>query len=444
MKKSILITVAVMGMMSSLLLFGDIKITEDFKAQPSKISDWESRWELKDGAIKTKAGQDTYSAFNIKNLNITQVTVSFKIKQLQLNPKGGLFGIKLKAANNSQLHLFYQNQLTRCIQTVNGKKGQTENFGKLPAALSAGAEAKWHEVTFILGTEDITSAVDGTPVGTLKLQDGWQQILPVNEIEFHTYQEDACYDDIAIEAKGGQVQMQANPGDKRLSQLDVAEKQEIAKGPNDFRILFMGDSITRHGFSKSTINKLGWDHLAGMAATKEENDYAHLTAAKIQKIMPDKKVHVYFHNKGGSGAAAHRLSVIDEFAEFAPQLVVVQLGEHEKEAAGVDALRTNYKKLLQKIQAWKPAPLIICTGVWNPYGAGEKTSYAGWTKTVEDTMQEICKEMSIPFASVEQYALDPTCSGWGTSGGVKWHPNDKGMQGYCEAIFSQFQINNKR
>lgn len=444
MTKRILLAGLITYLMNATMLFGGIQIKEDFTGKPEKFSDWQIQWELKDGVIRTKDGQTTYSAFRIKNLNITQVSITFKIKQLKINPKGGLFGIKVKAENNSQLHLFYQNQLTRCIQTVNAQKGKTENFGRLTAEIPAGENSPWTRVSFILTKTEIKSKVDDKLIGTLPLNKGWDANLPIREIEFHTYQEDACYDDIVIDAEGSLAKIQAQPGDKRLSQLDVVEKMEIAKGPDDFRILYMGDSITRHGFSKDTIKKLGWDHLAGMAATKEEKDYAHLLADKIQKTMPKKKVHIYFHSKGGSGAAAHRLSVIDEFAKFAPHLVVVQLGEHEKEAAGVEALKTNYKKLLEKIQAWPSKPLIICTGVWNPYQAGKKKSYNGWSKTIEKTMQQVCQELSIPFASVEPYALDPSCSGWGTSPGVKWHPNDKGMQGYSEAIFSQFQKNNKR
>lgn len=443
MTKRILIAVFSGCLFCSSLLGAGVTIKEDFKDATPKISNWQGKWELKDGSIKTKTGQNTYSAFKIQNMAINQTTISFKVKQLKLNPKGSLFGIKVLAKDKSQLHLFYQGQLMRCIQTVNGQKSKTENFGKLPEKLPAGEKVPWTKVTFAISANQIKSMVDKKNIGTLPLKDGWTASLPITEIEFHAFQADISIDDIEIKTDGSKPKFKAQPGDTIKSQLDVVEEIKVEKGPNDFRILYIGDSITRHGFSKNTIRKLGWGHVAGMAATKEENDYAHLVAAEIQKQLSNKKVHVYFHSKGGSGAAAHRLSAIDEFAQVAPQVVVVQLGEHEKEPAGVEALKSNYKKLLQKIQAWTNKPLIICTGVWNPYGTGKRKAYTTWSRKVEDTMKGVCNELNIPFASVEKYALDPECSGWGTSHGVKWHPNDKGMQGYADAIYAKFKENYK-
>ena len=113
---------------------------------------------------------------------------------------------------------------------------------------------------------------------------------------------------------------------------------------------------------------------------------------------------------------------------------VEEMMEHEKEHAGIEALQRDYGALLAAIQGWKPTPQIICTGVWNPYKAGERTAYTAWSRQVEDTMKGICNAKGIPFASVEQVALDPACSGSGTSSGVRWHPNDAGMAGYAQAI----------
>ncbi len=425
---------------------GEVTIMEDFSRAPSKISSWESRWELKDEAIRTKDGLNAYSSLLLGNLklDLNRTTVSFKVKQLQLNPKGSLFGVKLNAGKGNQLHLFYQNGLMRCIQTVEGKKSETENFGRLAAPLAEGKDVPWTEVSFSIANSAIKSSVDGKEVGSIALKKEWNISLPITELDFHAYQADVSFDDISVVSSENAAKVEAQPGDKILSQLDVAEKQIAAKGVDGYRILYIGDSITRHGFSKKTVSELGWDHVAGMAATKEENDYAHLLAAKIQKLMPEKKVDLQFHNKGGSGSAAQRLSAIAEFANIAADLVVVQLGEHEKEAVGVEALESNYRKLLESIKGWPSKPLVICTGVWNPYKAGEKKSYDGWTRKIEDIMQGTCKGMSIPFASVEKYALDPSCSGSGTSVGVKWHPNDKGMQGYADAIFAAFEESRKK
>ncbi len=221
--------------------------------------------------------------------------------------------------------------------------------------------------------------------------------------------------------------------DHLKSQLDVVEPMQKKSSATAFRILFIGDSITRHGFNKTTTEKLGWGHIAGMAATTEKKDYAHLFSAMVQERLPEREVEIYFHSGGGSGSAAQRLSAIGEVEGLDPHLVVVQLGEHEKAVNGEAALRSNYTQLISAFDAQVPAPLMLCTGVWNPRNL-ERGEYTGWTATIERIMRDACKKKGIPFASVEKYAMDPTCSGWGTSKGVQWHPNDKGHAGYAFAL----------
>lgn len=235
-------------------------------------------------------------------------------------------------------------------------------------------------------------------------------------------------------AAAGGMNVTAADNEALKSQLDVvsaAERQSNSEAA--YRILFVGDSITRHGFNKNTEAKLGWGHLAGMAASAEVADYAHQFAELMQQRFSDRKVEVYFHTSGGGGSAAERLSAIDDVKPIAPHMVVIQLGEHEKQATGEEALRSNYAALLDEFLRQKPQPRILCTGVWSP-GDGRKASYTGWTARVESIMKEECAKRNIPFASVEKYALDPACSGWGTSKGVQWHPNDKGHLGYATAL----------
>jgi hypothetical protein len=232
--------------------------------------------------------------------------------------------------------------------------------------------------------------------------------------------------------------------DNLKSQLDVissTEKQSISK--TACRVLFIGDSITQHGFNPGTVEKLGWDHIAGMAATTERNDYAHQFCAMLQERLPERKVEIYFHTSGGGGSAAQRLSGIDDIKKrIAPQIVVIQLGEHEQEVDGKETFRSNYANLISSFDEQTPRPLVLCAGVWNP-GDRRSKQYSGWPARVEAIMREECLKRGIPFASVEKYAVDPTCSGWGESKGVQWHPNDKGHLGYADALIECFDASKK-
>src|ERR1700678_2947065 len=69
------------------------------------------------------------------------------------------------------------------------------------------------------------------------------------------------------------------------SQAPVADEAIAQSAPNAYRILFIGDSITRHNTNPDILARLGWDHIAGMAASSEDKDYVHLLAAKIQGMI---------------------------------------------------------------------------------------------------------------------------------------------------------------
>ena len=69
------------------------------------------------------------------------------------------------------------------------------------------------------------------------------------------------------------------------------DKQQISTvNLQAYKILFVGNSITRHGVCR----EIGWEYEAGMAASAEKNDYAHRTVALIQEQMPERKVEFYY------------------------------------------------------------------------------------------------------------------------------------------------------
>ncbi len=236
----------------------------------------------------------------------------------------------------------------------------------------------------------------------------------------------------------------ANPSDREeyKSQLDAPLPNAGQIDESAFRVLCIGDSITRHGIA---AERLGWDHEAGMAASSEDRDYAHRLVQMIQETMPDRRVTLHIHTGGGSGKALQRLSTIDEVLPVRPHLVVIQLGEHEKEPDGVEALRDSYEGLVTAFDNQQPKPIIIATGNWSLCKQEKDVdghyTYTEWSATVEQTMRSVCEKHGIPFVSVSDLARDPACRGWGTHKGVKWHPNDKAHEGYAQKIFKAYLQN---
>ncbi|HTL67255.1 MAG TPA: beta-L-arabinofuranosidase domain-containing protein [Lacunisphaera sp.] len=242
----------------------------------------------------------------------------------------------------------------------------------------------------------------------------------------------------------------ARADDAIRTQLEVFDRNPGQSAPNAYRILFVGDSITRHGVSDRTRRDLGWDHVAGMAASSAAKDYVHLLAARIQRTMPERKVEIYYDSqvtkrnsdRFEEGSFADKQARLESLQDgFHPHLVVVQLGEHEEPQRGASFMRESWDRLLASLVDLAPDSGVICAGVWVPGDkSGGRDGYAtGWGAEVEEAMRAGCDKYGVPFESVRDFALDPSCRGSGTNPGVRWHPNDKGMAGYAKVLFGAYE-----
>ena len=200
--------------------------------------------------------------------------------------------------------------------------------------------------------------------------------------------------------------------------------------PGQYRTWFIGNSITICGTNPELQATLGWNHMSGMAASELVKDFVHLVADGIQIDRPDVKVEIGYHPGGRNVAGA--LENMQSAEDFRPDLVVIQLGEHEKASDGVDTLRTNYSKLLSKLKSLDAK--VISVGPW----ASGEDAYAGWWGDVQNIMGEEAAKHNVPFISVQDLASNPNCYGTGTSEGVKWHPNDAGHAGYASKILTAY------
>ncbi|MGI4787806.1 MAG: SGNH/GDSL hydrolase family protein [Janthinobacterium lividum] len=228
----------------------------------------------------------------------------------------------------------------------------------------------------------------------------------------------------------------------------VDAKSELPGGPgpalstipkNAYRILFVGNSITQHGFNAETIQTMGWDHVSGMAASTQSKDYVHLLAAKIQALMPGRPVAVRITSliAGGMGSPDYRISpVVADSAGYDPNLVIIQHGEHEQKPLGAGAIADTYNKLLDLFTTAPSRPQVVCVGVWSSQLNSAGTAYTDWSATVEATMRSICDARRIPYISVAGIAADPADHGFGKDIGIQWHPNDLAHAKYADAIFA--------
>ena len=203
---------------------------------------------------------------------------------------------------------------------------------------------------------------------------------------------------------------------------------------DEFCIYYIGNSITRHGFNQKTLEKLGWGRVCGMAASCEENDYAHILAAKIQNFIPEKKVVMLFGSLAEFNKSAPPIN---------PGLVVFQSGEHVTNS-NLPSFAEEYTNILSKIRNTYPDSRIIAIGVWNPRCREEfkectGENYFSNAALIGNIQKTVAKQLNIPFVSVSEYENDPANTGNGVVAAVRWHPNDNGMKCYADAAFSVFK-----
>lgn len=236
----------------------------------------------------------------------------------------------------------------------------------------------------------------------------------------------------AATAIGGEAEAAVAPPtvDASSMRVETIERSDAAK---EYRVLFLGNSITRHGPSE----RLGWTNNCGMAASEPAKDYVHRFRALAAARLPaDTGMTTLFSAVGGGRLKPH-LGRMDEWRAARPDLVVVQLGENDRFGDdGLEGFRKDYETLLDQLLSLDPKPAVVCMGVWMP--GDNRAGYApGESK--DTAIRDAAAARGLPFASVAAYATDPDCRGFGEVNGVRWHPNDRGMEGYAAALLSAWK-----
>jgi lysophospholipase L1-like esterase len=225
----------------------------------------------------------------------------------------------------------------------------------------------------------------------------------------------------------------------------IALVAQTAQSQTFPRWLAIGDSITEHGPAES----LGWvGENRGMAASERSKDYIHV----LQKLLQDRDAATAADIRIAgrvarmkAGTIEGTLAVIDELCASPVDLVTVQLGENDHfSEIGKEEFARRYRQLIEKLVAMPSRPKIVCTGVWSPGDPVHDGKYAPHIEAgqKEEIIREICREHGLRFVSVAKIAADPANSGDGKDPGVRWHPNDRGMEAYARAIFTGITAEN--
>ena len=198
------------------------------------------------------------------------------------------------------------------------------------------------------------------------------------------------------------------------------------------RVLFLGNSITKHGPKES----IGWTGNWGMAASGEAKDYVHLVTAGLSD-MGEAPIETMVWNIAGfeRNYTNYDLDPLTQAIRlFNPDLVILAIGENVPKLDTAEA-KTQFAErittLLKDLQ-FKGNPRIVV-----------RSSF--WTNEAKDQiLRQVCEEVGGTFVDIGHLGKDESNYARSerefTHDGVAAHPGDKGMQEIADAILAAVKL----
>lgn len=192
------------------------------------------------------------------------------------------------------------------------------------------------------------------------------------------------------------------------------------------KVLFLGNSITKHG-PKADID---WTGNWGMAASAEDKDYVHLVVDGLTKRQAKAPAFMVgniadFERNHASFDVEKKLA---DAAAFQADLIILAIGENVtalKSDEAKSAFKTATLKALQKLKS-TGKPMIIVRSCF-------------WANPAKDEILKQCSdETGCLFVNISQLGQHETNYARSERPykheGVARHPGDKGMRAIADAI----------
>lgn len=188
----------------------------------------------------------------------------------------------------------------------------------------------------------------------------------------------------------------------------------------DIKLLFLGNSITRHWKAEN----LGWCGDWGMAASSKENDYVHKLISKFcQKGI---KVSVCIANLSDWERTRNMDLLFTKYLSalrFNADYVIVRLGENACPDKYLSEFELCYGELTDLFS--RNGAKIVLTDLFWEY------------EPFDNFVAELAKARGYAFAEIHDLGNDDEMKAIGkfSHNGVAVHPGDKGMAEIAERIF---------
>lgn len=195
------------------------------------------------------------------------------------------------------------------------------------------------------------------------------------------------------------------------------------KDGDDIRILFVGNSITRHA-PKADI---GWYGDWGMAASSKDKDYVHIVIKKVLEKRPDASFCICQASEWERGYFDGE-KALEKFADahdFGADIVIFRIIENcRTNVFDSELFLKEYKRFVSWLCEKKNARVIATDGFWRHEKGDEMIKKAaeeeGYTLVNLGDLGDAAENKAIGLFEHE---------------GVALHPGDKGMEAIAERIF---------
>ena len=189
-------------------------------------------------------------------------------------------------------------------------------------------------------------------------------------------------------------------------------------------IAIIGNSIRAH----SPAPKIGWNNNWGMAASSQDKDYVHVLYKKVcDKLTKMQKDAPKLLLAGG--VVEKDFAKWDANAVKTADIIIVQMGDNYRNPVNAEKLQQPYEAMLKDFKGSRD-PIIICVSNW------------GINNKMLQLIRDAAKNKGAKFVPLDKLSADPQNSAKSegnfpnASGGVNWHPGDRGMNAIAEAIWT--------
>jgi len=189
------------------------------------------------------------------------------------------------------------------------------------------------------------------------------------------------------------------------------------------RVVFMGNSITRH----PPKEEIGWSGNWGMAASSAEKDYVHTLMRQIQNVHAAASFLVTNDFGFEQQYWDFDLAKMDEIKEFQATLFILCIGDNVLEdLVEVNQFGRYYQNLLDCMKPEEKGQMVCASCFWPK------------TKT-DELMREAAASQGCVFVEIGHLVQDEQNMAIGQywHKGVAGHPSDKGMSGIAGLIWSK-------